>query len=91
MVLYTFQKNLAAYIAWVLLFKPSHVFLSLHFVVEVKQKRHFSLIYLLDISEVIFSVIILNSGFRFPVFGFRIPDSGFRFPVSGFWIPVSWF
>ena len=59
--------------------------------VEVKQKRHFSLIYLLDISEVNFSVIILNSGFRFPVFGFRIPDSGFRIPDSGFRFPDSGF
>ena len=38
-----------------------------------RKRYFFSLIYILDIAEVNFSVIFLNSGFR-------IPDSGFRFP-----------
>ena len=46
-------------------------FLQLQFVVEVEEKTtFFSFIYLLDIVKVNFSVIILNSGFRFPDSGF---------------------
>ena len=60
-------------------------FLQLQFVVEVEEKTiFFPFIQLLDIAKVNFSVIILDSGFRFPVSGFWFLVSGFRFPDSGF-------
>lgn len=51
--------------------------MQLQFVVEVEEKTTFSLY--LFIAKVNFSVIIFNSGFRFPVSGFRL--LGFRLPV----------
>ena len=42
----------------------------------------FPFIYLFDFAKVNFSVIILNSGFRFLDSGFRIPDSGLGLPFQ---------
>ena len=83
-------KKWVGYIAWGLLSKLSHVFFvfvffsyssSLWLKLKIKLSDVFP-IYLLDIAKVNFSVVILNSGFRFPDFGFWIPIFGFRFPVS---------